>query len=1541
VNDIEDIYQLSPMQQGILFQTLYSPESVAYIIQASCTLDGSLNLTAFEQAWQQALERHTILRTSFYWKGLEKPMQVVRRKVNLPLEKLDWRGVSPSAVASKLEEYQQAEQRRGFNLDEPPLFRLSLIQTEEKKHHFIWTFNHILLEGWSASLILKEVFAIYRALCRSEHIRLEPGRPYRDFIIWLQQQDPSEAESYWRRALKGFTEPTPLGLDRVQSDLHPEAQAFAEQKIKLSATTTSALASLAKQHRLTLSTIVQGAWALLLSFYSGREHVLFGTVVSGRQSSLAGAESMVGLLINTLPTRVRIAFTDPILVWLKRLQEQQFEMLQFEHTALQDAQAWSELGPGTPLFESLFAFENWSGDYEAPNEDEDLQIRDFRYVDNRVNYPLSLLAAPGPGLTLKAVYDLRRFEPHSISKMLDHLRQLLENIVECPQKPISEIVILTPAERQQLLLEWNDTPGAQFASPLFLECFQAQVAQRPDALAVSAAAGALTYAALDARANQLARYLRRLGLGAEVCIALYLPRTPDLVVALVGVLKAGAAVLLLDAGLPARRLGFLLDDAGVPLLLTQQAWVERVPNDTTASLLCLDSDWESIAGESSVPLVEETVLTAQQLAYVVYTSGSSGEPKGVGVEHRALANLMSWHWQAYEVSAEDRATQVVGLSFDAALWEFCPHLATGASLHLVDEGDRGAPDRLREWLWREAITISILPTPLAEAVMDGGWRSGLALRRLLTGGDRLHGGPPAGSSFEFYNNYGPTENAVVTSWMRIEAEEKAAAGSNGAGPVKRGRIPAIGRPVNNTRVYLLDGQQRLVAAGIEGELYIAGASLARGYLGRAELTAERFVPDPFSATPGGRLYRTGDICRWRWDGALEFSGRCDEQVKVRGYRIELGEIETTLSQHPSVKESVVINYDDATNKSFLVAYLVPSKDGVLDEETLKTFVRQRLPEYMVPVKWIELESLPLTLNGKVDRRALPGPYATPAGNSNGSEGLRTPVEEVLADIWSRVLGIERIGPFDNFFELGGQSLLATRVISQIREIFHLELPVRYLFEAPTVAELADRLRVVQREENGWHLPPLESAPEDADIPLSFAQQRLWFTEQLAPGKDLFNNSVAVRFSGCLNIAALQQSFEQILRRHEVLRTAIVLKNGSAIQVVQPSAGLNLPVADLTALTESEQQSISLRLAREEAQRQFNPQQVPLLRLTLLQLGSHEHVGILTLHHLVTDNWSTDVLMRELGSLYQELSSGSPSGLPELAIQYKDYAYWQRQWLQGEALEEQLTYWKEQLADMPLVLKLPTDRPRPVKRSFRCASQPINFSREFSDNLIELSRHAGVTLFMTLLAAYKTLLYRYSGQASICVGTPIANRNWTRIEKLIGYFVNILVLRTDLSGNISFTQLLQRVRQVTLDAYAHQDLPFESLVEVLRPERSLAHAPVAQVTFTFQNAPMGALELADLTLTPVSIGSQTVVEYDLSLIMRDGPDGLDGALVYNTDLFDASSIKQLLNCFHKILEEVLNDPERLLLEIPLRKERTDEVPQRVSALEQYGVQQFNL
>jgi non-ribosomal peptide synthetase component F len=912
----------------------------------------------------------------------------------------------------------------------------------------------------------------------------------------------------------------------------------------------------------------------------------------------------------------------------------------------------------------------------------------------------------------------------------------------------------------------------------------------------------------------------------------------------------------------------------------------------------------------------------------------------VGLGHGALANLVSWHLRAYDMNAADRATQVVGLSFDAAIWEFCSHLAAGASLHLVEEGERGAPERLREWLWTEAITISILPTPLAEAVMDGGWREGLALRRLLTGGDRLHGGPPAGSSYELYNNYGPTENAVVTSWMRIEAEdEEAAAGSNGTG--RRGRAPAIGRPVDNTRVYLMDGQQQVVAAGIEGELYIAGASLARGYLGRAELTAERFVPDPFSASGGGRLYRTGDICRWRRDGALEFSGRRDEQVKVRGYRIELGEIEATLSQHPSVKASVVINHEDGMNKSLLVAYLVRGSDGVLNEETLKTFVRERLPEYMVPVRWIELESLPLTLNGKVDRRALPDPYANPAWASNGSEAPRTPVEEVLADIWSRVLGIEKVSAFDDFFELGGQSLLATRVISEVREIFHLELPVRYLFETPTLSGLAARLSVVQREQNGWHLPSLEPAPEGADIPLSFAQQRLWFTEQLAPGKHLFNNSVAVRFTGGLNIAALQQSFEQILRRHEVLRTALVLKNGTAIQVVQPGARLSLPLADLRALAESEQQSIYLRLVHQEARRQFNSQQAPLLRLTLLQLDSHEHVGILTLHHLVTDNWSTDVLMRELGSLYQELSGGRPSHLPELTIQYKDYAYWQRQWLQGEALEEQLTYWKQQLADMPLVLKLPTDRPRPAKRSFRCASQPINFSREFSDKLVQLSRQAGVTLFMTLLAAYKTLLYRYSGQADVCVGTPIANRNWTKIEKLIGYFVNILVLRTDLSGNLSFSDLLQRVRQVTLDAYAHQDLPFESLVEVLRPERSLAHAPVAQVTFTFQNAAMGALELLNLTLNPVSIGSQTVVEYDLSLIMRDGADGLNGALVYNTDLFDASSIQQLLNCFQKILEEVLTDPQRLLLEIPLREEQTDDIRRRVSALQQYGVQQFNL
>jgi amino acid adenylation domain-containing protein len=1106
-----------------------------------------------------------------------------------------------------------------------------------------------------------------------------------------------------------------------------------------------------------------------------------------------------------------------------------------------------------------------------------------------------------------------RFNPSlfrrvTIERFASHLLQLLSAALQDTTVPLECLSLLGAGERQQLLLEWNDTKRAQ-PSPLFLECFEAQVAQRPDALAVSAATGALTYGALDARANQLARYLRHLGLGAEVCVALYLPRTADLVVALVGVLKAGAAVLLLDAGLPARRLRFLLEDAGVPLLLTQQAWVERVPNDTTASLLCLDSDWESIAGESSAPLAEQTVMRAQQLAYVVYTSGSSGEPKGVGVEHGALANLVSWHLQAYGVSAADRATQVAGLSFDAALWEFCPYLAAGASLHLVEEGERAAPERLREWLWTEAITISFLPTPLAEALLDGGWRSGLALRRLLTGGDRLHGGPAAGSSFEFYNNYGPTENAVVTTWIRVDAEADAA-GSNGTGPVKHGRTPAIGRPVDNTRVYLLDGQQQVVAAGIEGELCIAGASLARGYLGRAELTAERFVPDPFSTSGGGRLYRTGDICRWRWDGALEFSGRRDEQVKVRGYRIELGEIEATLAAHASVRQVAVVARESGGGAPQLYAYLSLGATAAPPPDW-RRYLAERLPEYMIPAAFLVLEELPLTANGKVDRQGLPAPAEVGGPAAERYQAPQTEAERVLAVVWSEVLGAQRVGVRDNFFELGGDSIRSIQVAAKAAER-GLALTIEQLFEYPTLGELAQVVGATSttstesttaaapfslvRESDRQRLP---AGLEDA-YPLTRLQAGMIFHSQYSPETAVYHNIISLHLQAPLELAVMQQTIDELLARHAVLRTSFALSGYSEpLQLVQREVRLPLVVQDLSHLAAAEQEEeIAAQLAAEK-RRPFVWDEAPLLRLRVWRRSARSFHLMMIFHHAILDGWSDATLLTELFQRYfYLLGTGATDLGPGPQTSFRDYVALERQALASEAEQ---AYWRQQVSEYEL-LEVP--RWQQGSGSLAPRQQVRRLDASLYEHLQELAQQWGVALKSLLLAAHLRVQSWLAGQDRVMTGLVTHGRPETADgERVVGLFLNTLPLCVRLGGG-SWRELVRAVVAAEQQVLAHRWYPLPE-IQQQAGGRQLFEVAFAYLHFhVYQELGAHAEQLALLGIEGVSETNFTL----LTCFAKDPSAArMNLTLMYDAGALSDAQVSALGNYYLETLEEMVAAP----------------------------------
>ncbi len=1499
LKNVEDLYPLSPMQQGMLFHSLYAPESGVYFEQMSCILRGDLDVSAFEQAWQRMMERHLVLRTAFVGEGLKEPIQVVHRQVKLPLEQQDWQGLSSAEQSARLEAFLQAERCRGFVLSEPPLMRLALIRMSKDAYQFVWCHHHLLLDGWCVPMLLQEVLAFYEAFRISHDLSLEPPRPYRDYIVWLKKQDLSKAEAFWRQTLKGFTAPTPLVVGWDPKSMLDQSESYAELERWLSAETTAKLQTLARQHQLTLSTLVQGAWGLLLSRYGGEQDVLFGATVSGRPPDLAGSESMIGLFINTLPVRMRVKPEATVAAWLKELQAQLVEMRQYEYSPLVEIQGWSEVPRGLSLFESLLVFENYPVATVLREQEGSLRVENIRSAEY-TNYPLTVVAGAAQELMLKIIYDCRRFDAETIRRMLGHLGKLLEGIAVDPERQVSTLPLLTEAERQQLLVAWNATDMGYPKDRCAHELFEAQVKQIPDAMAVTFESETLTYQELNRRANQLAHYLQRLGVGPEVLVGICMERSLELVVGALGVLKAGGAYVPMDTSYPKERLAFMLEDTRSPVLLTQARLVERLPA-CQARLVCLDADWGAIAQEPDENPVSGSGLG--NLAYVIYTSGSTGKPKGVQIEHNGLLNLIFWHRRAFGISQTDRATMIAGLGFDASVWELWPYLTAGASIHIPNEETRISLSQLTDWLASKAITITFLPTPLAEGALMLDWPADSALRTLLTGGDKLHYYPPHSLPFELVNNYGPTEDTVVTTSGVITPQQKG------------DTAPSIGRPIANTQVYLLDTHLQPVPIGVPGELHVGGAGLARGYLNRLDLTAERFIADPFSREPGALLYRTGDLARYLPDGAIEFLGRIDHQVKIRGFRIELGEIEMVLGEYPAVREAIVLAREDEPEDKRLVAYVVPDEEHPPSAGELHAFLQQKLPAYMVPSAFVMLDALPLTPNGKVDRGALPLADGSHVEIHRKYIAPRTPVEEMLCAIWSQVLGIERVGIYDNFFELGGHSLLATQAISRVRKAFQVEVPLRDLFETATVAGLAERVDMARQAAAGLDVSPIEPVTRNQELPLSFAQQRLWFLDQLEPYSPLYNIPAATRFSGPLDIAALEWSLNEIVRRHESLRTTFQTIDGRPAQVISPELTLTLPVMDLASLPAVEREAEALRLATDEARQPFDLAHGPLMRTTLLRLDEQEYVILLTMHHIVSDGWSMGVFVQEMVALYSAFVAGKSSPLPELAIQYADFAHWQRQWLQGQALEAQLAYWEQQLAGLAPLLELPFDRPRPVIQSFNGNTLSFTLPQRLSKALKALSQHEGVTLFMTLLAAFQTLLSRYTSQEDICVGTPIANRNRAEIEGLIGFFVNTLVLRTDLSGGPSFRELLKRVRQVTLDAYAHQDLPFEMLVDALQPKRDMSYSPLFQVMFVLQNVPMQNLELPGLTLGPVEADSK-IAKFDLTLSMLEDAGGLSGSFEYNVDLFDAATIQRMAGHLQRLLEGIVADPDQSITNLPL-------------------------
>ncbi|HZU46214.1 MAG TPA: amino acid adenylation domain-containing protein, partial [Mycobacterium sp.] len=1479
--EITDILPLTPLQQGLLFHasTAAGSDADPYAMQLDITVTGALDPDRLHDAVHTVVNRHPNLVARFC-PQFDQPVQIIPAN-----PAAGWRYIELDGAEVELEQQVQrlaaAERAAVGDIADPPAFRVVLIRTAPDRHRFVLTFHHIVIDGWSLPILLGEIFASYNGQ------RLPAPTPYRRFVSWLAERNLDAARAAWRDVLAGFDTPTLVG---PAQRLGPGRRSIASYWVPEH--TRRALGELARVHHTTINTVLQAAFAQLLCWLTGQHDVVFGTPVSGRPTEVAGAESMVGLVINTVPVRANLTAATTTAELLEELQRAHNHTLEHQHLALSEIH---RLTGHDQLFDTLFVFENYPVDTAALSGVDELAITEFSSRES-THYRLTLQAQPGSELGLRVEYDTDVFDAAGIEALIARLEKVLVAMTTDPARPLSAIDVLDAAEHARLD-QWGNR--AVLSAPMSVPAsvpmlFAQQVARTPDAVAIRCGELSLTYGELDEAANRLAHLLAAHGVGPGERVALLLPRSAEAIAAILAVLKTGAAYLPIDPALPTARIEFMLHDAAPIAAISTAQWADRLAGH---DLLVIDVNNPEIQAypNSALP-----APAPDDIAYIIYTSGTTGVPKGVAITHHNVTQLMEVLDAGLAAPGPAKvSTQWHSYAFDASVREIWGALLHGGRLVVVPEEVARSPDDFHALLVAEHVSV-LSQTPSAAANLSPHDLRSVAL---VVGGEAC----PAelvdrwAPGRVMINAYGPTETTVDVS---ISAPLMAGSGA-----------PPIGSPVRGAAFFVLDGWLRPLPVGVVGELYVAGAGVGVGYWRRAGLTGSRFVACPFGG-PGLRMYRSGDLVRWRADGQLDFVGRADEQVKIRGYRIELGEIQAALSALAGEQQAVVIAREDRPGDKRLIGYVT----GTADPAGIREQLAQRLPAYMVPAAVVVIDALPLTPNGKLDTRALPAPER-PAGQYRGPSSL---IEEILAGIYAQVLDVERVGVDDSFFELGGDSLSAMRLVAAVNTTLDAGLPVRTVFEAPTVAQLAPRIS----GETG-RLPRLVSMERPAIIPLSFAQQRLWFLDQLQGPSAVYNMAVALRLRGRLDAEALGAALTDVVDRHESLRTVFPAVEGIPQQVVLPMerADFGWNVVDATGWPAGQlDEAIDT-----EVRRPFHlATQIPL-RAQLFRIADDEHVLVAAVHHIAADGWSITPLVRDLGIAYASRCARQAPDWPELAVQYVDYTLWQRETF-GELeasdspIAAQLAYWQQALAGLPERLQLPTDRPYPPVADQRGASVVVEWPVELQQRVRKVACEHNATTFMVLQAALAVLLSKMSASSDVAVGFPIAGRRDPALDELVGFFINTLVLRVDLAGDLSVAELLAQVRRRSLAAYEHQDVPFEVLVERLNPTRSLSHHPLVQVMLAWQNFAgqdntAAELALAGLQITQIPIETRTA-RMDLAFSLGErwsqsgDPAGIGGAVEFRTDVFDAASVEGLVERLQRVLVAMTADPGRRLSSVDL-------------------------